>query len=223
MKILRYLKWFGEDAIKPGTALYSLAYGVQKVLDTIDSAIVYMTDQIYLATATGIWLDMWGRDLAKLQRKPGEFDDDYRMRIILALFRVKVIRKAIIKAVEIVTGRKPVEVFEPIRDTAYWNAGYFVAPKQVDVSAAEDGSGVYAARLGTKEDTSHTGYVRVRLAADYIGGAGLSHFRAECFGNSGFYLSALSDRKRAVTRNEVLDMLQLVQAAGTEVKVEFIQ
>lgn len=223
MKILKYLTWFGEDAIKPGTALYSLAYGMQMALDAVDSSIAYMTNQIYLASATGVWLDMWGADLAKLQRKPGESDDAYRTRIILSLFRVKVIRKAIIKAVETVTGRKPVEIFEPIRDTAYWNAGYFVAPKQVDVSAAEDGSGVYAARLGTKEDTSHTGYVRVRLAADYKGGAGLSYFRAECFFSRGFYFSSVADEKRAVTRNEVLDMIHLVQPAGTEIKVEFIQ
>lgn len=223
MKILKYLTWFGEDAIKQGTALYSLAYGAQKILDEIDAAIQAMTDQLYLSTATGVWLDMWGEDLAKLRRKPGESDDAYRTRIILTLFRVKVIRKAIIKAVETVTGRKPVEVFEPIRDTAYWNAGYFITPKQTDVSAADDGSGVYAARMGTADDTSYTGYVRIRLAADYVGGAGLSYFQANCFGDSGFYLSAAADKKSAVTRGEVLDMVRLVQPAGIEIKVEFIQ
>lgn len=223
MKILKYLTSFGEDAIKPGSVLYILVYAVEKVLDAIKTAIDYMTDQIYLSTTTGIWLDMWGKDLAKLTRKVQESDEAFRARIILTLFRKKVIRKAIIQAVEIITGRPPVEIFEPIRDTAYWNARYFITPKQVDVSAANDASGVYAARMGTQEDTSYTGYVRVRLAADYTGGAGLSYFDAACFYDRGFYLSAVADKKRAITRKEVLDAVELIQAAGTEVKIEFIQ
>lgn len=224
MKILKYLTWFGEGAIQPGTALYSLAHGIQAAFDELQDMTDYMTKQIYLTSASGSWLDLWGRDLAELSRKPGESDADYRDRIILTLFRVKVTRKAIIQAVEIVTGNKPVEVFEPIRDTAYWNACYFFSNRTAaDVSAADDGCGAYVARLGGKSDTSYSGYVRVRLAADYIGGAGLSYFNAGCYSGRGFYLSGVSDSKRSITRGEVLDAVELIQPAGVEIKIEFIQ
>lgn len=224
MKILRYLTWFGEEAIQPGTILYAFAYAVQKVIDAVESGINYMTDQIYLMTATGEWLDRWAWDLARLRRQALESDEAFRARLILTIFRVRVIRKAIRQAVKTITGRDPVEIFEPIRDTAYWDAGFFYVPKQAaDTAAANDGSGVYCARLGTQEDTSYTGYVRVRLPGDYRGGAGLSYFDSACFSDVGFYFSSTTDTKRAITRDDVLAAVHLVQPAGTQVFVEFIQ
>jgi hypothetical protein len=224
MKILNYLTWFGEEAIQPGTVLYITASAIQRVVDAVEAGINSMTKQIYLMTATGEWLDRWGWDLARLRRQSLEGDDAFRARIILTLFRVRGIRKSIRQAIQIITGRDPVEIFEPIRDTAYWNAGFFYTPKQeVDIAAAADGSGVYCARLGTQEDTSYTGYVRVRLAADYRGGAGLSYFDSLSFYSRGFYMASALDAKRALTRDEVLNAVHLVQPAGTQVLVEFIQ
>ncbi|TWH45886.1 hypothetical protein [Sporomusa sp. KB1] len=224
MKILRYLTWFGEDAIHPGTILYTLAYAIQQVIDAVENGINYMVDQIYLMTATGEWLDRWAWDLARLRRQTLESDEAFRARLILTLFRVRVIRKAIRQAVKTIAGRYPVEIFEPIRDTAYWNAGFFYVPKQEeDTAAATDGSGVYCARLGTLEDTSYTGYVRVRLAGDYRGGAGLSYFNAAAFYGRSFFFSSTVDTKRALTRDDVLTAVHLVQPAGTQVFVEFLQ
>jgi hypothetical protein len=224
MKILNYLTWFGEEAIQPGTVLYITASAIQRVVDAVEAGINSMTKQIYLTTATGEWLDRWGWDLARLRRQPLESDEAFRARIILTLFRVRGIRKSIRQAIQIITGRDPVEIFEPIRDTAYWNASFFYTPKQeVDIAAAIDGSGVCCARLGTQEDTSYTGYVRVRLAADYRGGAGLSYFDSLAFYSRGFYMASTLDTKRALTRDEVLNAVHLVQPAGTQVFVEFIQ
>ncbi|MDF2568613.1 MAG: hypothetical protein K0R55_217 [Sporomusa sp.] len=224
MKILNYLTWFGEEATKPGTALYDLAYGIQLVVDAVETGIWSMVKQIYLMTATGEWLDRWGWDLARLRRQSLENDEAFRARILLTLFRVRGIRKSIRQAVQIITGRDPIEIFEPIRDTAYWNAGFFYTPKQdFDTAAATDGSGTYCARMGTNEDVSYTGYVRVRLAADYRGGAGLSYFDSLAFYSRGFYISSTLDTKRNVTRDEVLNAIHLVQPAGTQVFVEFIQ
>ena len=224
MKILEYLKWFGEEAIKPGTVLYTLATAVQTVIDAVETGIAFLIDQIYLMTATGTWLDRWGWDLARLKRQPLESDEAFRTRLILTLFRIKGIRKSIRQAIKTLTGKDPVEIFEPIRDTAYWNAGFFYVPEQEkDTAAASDGGGVYCARLGTQEDTSYTGYVRVRLAADYRGGAGLSYFDSRCFVDAGFFFSSTTDTKRAITRDDVLNAVHLVQPAGTQVFVEFIQ
>ncbi|GMB00228.1 hypothetical protein [Pelosinus sp. IPA-1] len=224
MKILQYLQWFGEDAVKPGTVLYALASGVQRVIDAIQTGINFMTDQIYLTTATGEWLERWAWDLARLRRLPLESDDAFRSRIILTLFHARGIRKSIRQAIQIITGNDPVEIFEPIRDTAYWNAGFFYTQKQdVDTAAAIDGSGVYCARVGTKEDTSYTGYVSVRLAGDYHGGAGLSYFDSLAFQNCGFFFSSIVDTKRALTREAVLNAIHMVQPAGSQVFVKFIQ
>lgn len=224
MKILQYLKWFGEDAVKPGTVLYILSNGIQRVVDAVLNGINSMINQIYLMTATGQWLDRWGWDLARLRRQSLESDEAFRTRIVLTLFRIKGIRKSIKQAVIIATGKDPIEIFEPIRDTAYWNAGFFYTPKQeVDVSAATDGSGVYCARLGTNEDTTYTGYVRVRLTGDFRGGAGLSYFDYLAFCNRKFYFSSTIDTKRALTRDEIVQAVHLVQPAGTQVFVEFLQ
>jgi hypothetical protein len=224
MKILRYLTWFGEDALKPGTLLYMFAYAVQTVIDAVENGINYFINQIYLMTASGEWLDRWAWDFARLKRKSAETDEAFRARLLLTLFRVRGIRKSIRQAVKVITGRDPVEIFEPIRDTAYWNAGFFYVPKQEkDTAAAADGSGVYCARMGTQEDTSYTGYVRVRLAADYHGGAGLSFYNAGYFGDVGFYFSSVTNTERAVSREDVLNAIHSVQPAGTEVWVEFIQ
>ncbi|MDR1701333.1 MAG: hypothetical protein LBR56_00995 [Sporomusaceae bacterium] len=223
MKILQYLTWFGEDAIKRGTILYSLAYAVQTVLDAIEAKVNYLTKQIYLMSAEGEWLDRWAWDLARLKRKPLEGDEVFRMRLILALLRIRNIRKSIIQVIKIMTGAPPVEIFEPIRDTAFWNRGYFFIPKrQIDVAAATDGSGAYCARTGTSADTSHTGYVRVRLAADYHGGAGISHYDSLDTYDSKISASSITDIKKGITKNEIVEAVYAVQPAGTRIFVEFI-
>lgn len=129
MKILKYLQWFGEKAIKRSTVLYAIASGIQSVVDAIENGIISMTNQIYLMTATGKWLDRWGWDLARVRRQLLESDDAFRVRILLKLFRVKGTRRSVREAVHLITGSYPVEIFEPIRDTAYWNAGFFSIPR----------------------------------------------------------------------------------------------
>ncbi|GMB00933.1 hypothetical protein [Pelosinus sp. IPA-1] len=224
MKIIEYLKWFGEDAIKPGTVLYITAATIQTIVDAVESGITYLINQIYLMTATGIWLDRWGWDLARLRRQTLESDEAFRTRIILTLFRIKGIRKSIKQVIKISTGNDPIEIFEPIRDTAYWNAGFFYTPKQeADTAAATDGTGVYCARMGTSQDTTYTGYVRVRLAGDYHGGAGLSYFDSLVFTSRMFFFSSTVDTKRALTRDDIANAVHLVQPAGTQIFVEFLQ
>lgn len=221
-RILQYLTWLGDSAIEKGTVLYTLAKAATTAIDEFNGNVDVMTDQIYLKTATGEWLDRWGWDLVRLKRKYMEDDDSYRGRIIVELLRLYGTRQAIIKILTDLTGEKPVEVFEPIRDTAYNNAGIFLMPAGDNmVSAAADGSGRYVARLGSKtKDSSFTGYIRIKHTETSALSAGLFFYDADYMDAGTFTLPAT--RKQNLSRAEIMDAVQMIIVAGTQVYIEFL-
>lgn len=221
-RILQYLTWLGDSAIEKGTVLYTLAKAATTAIDEFNGNVDAMTDQIYLKTATGEYLDRWGWDLVRLKRKYMEDDDSYRGRIIVELLRLYGTRQAIIKILTDLTGEKPVEVFEPIRDTAYNNAGIFFMPAGDNmVSAAADGSGRYVARLGSKtKDSSFTGYIRIKHTETSALSAGLFFYDADYMDAGTFTLPAT--RKQNLSRAEIMDAVQMIIVAGTQVYIEFL-
>ena len=221
-RILQYLTWLGDSAIEKGTVLYTLAKAAITAIDEFNGNVDAMTDQIYLKTATGEYLDRWGWDLVRLKRKYMEDDDSYRGRIIVELLRLYGTRQAIIKILTDLTGEKPVEVFEPIRDTAYNNAGIFLMPAGDNmVSAAADGSGRYVARLGSKtKDSSFTGYIRIKHTETSALSAGLFFYDADYMDAGTFTLPAT--RKQNLSRAEIMDAVQMIIVAGTQVYIEFL-
>ena len=98
-RILQYLTWLGDSAIEKGTVLYTLAKAAITAIDEFNGNVDAMTDQIYLRTATGEYLDRWGWDLVRLKRKYMEDDDSFRGRIIVEMLRLYGTRQAIIQAI----------------------------------------------------------------------------------------------------------------------------
>jgi len=219
--VRRYLGWFGEIG-KNTPVLNTLIDGIQWCLDSFKKLCDYMIDQLYLATASGQWLDRWGWSLARLRRMSGENDNAFRARILL--FRERCTRKAIREIIKTLIGRYPVELYQPVRDSAYWNTGFFYTLRtDQDVSAAEDGTGQYVARLGTKQDTSFEGIVRVRLPAAERLGQGTAFWSAGYYLDAGAYISSLNTAIYKVRKNDVLDIIRRVQVCGTRILVEFIE
>lgn len=109
--------WFSDAAKAPGGTLYTLLSGVAAILDYISAGIAYVKAQTRINTATGenldnISADFFGEDLPRVG---GETDEAFRVRIVEEIFREKVTRAGLIKAVEDL-GCTVVEVFEPSID-----------------------------------------------------------------------------------------------------------
>lgn len=217
----KYLRWFGEVG-KDTPGLNTLIDAIQGCLDQFKQLFEYMVDQLYLGTASGIWLDRWGWSLARLRRMPGENDNAFRARILL--FREKCTRKAIREIIKNLTGWYPVELYQPVRDSAYWNSGFFYTPKtEKDVSAATDGTGQYVTRMGTKQDTSFEGIVRVQLPAGKRLGRGTTFLNAGYFLSAGAYIPSRSEVTYKICKNDVLEGVRRVQVCGSKVLVEFVE
>lgn len=110
-------RWFasttpGLDSSTP--VLDGLLAGPAWVTSWLYNLLEYVSLQRRLATATDMNLDLIGRDFfgLKLQRRGGELDASYRIRLQTNLFSAKNTRASVIAAVKTLTGIAPL-VFEP--------------------------------------------------------------------------------------------------------------
>lgn len=85
--------WFSRDALKQGEVGKFVKAISTSIGDWI-SAVHNTKDALYLSTATGEDLDLWGKDL-KLPRKLGESDNLYRARLIRDILSQKLTKPAI--------------------------------------------------------------------------------------------------------------------------------
>jgi len=121
--------WFGSDS----PLIDALLTGLAATSAFAYSLYQYAVLQTRILTATDGWLDMIAADFfgATLQRTTNQSDASFRARILIALFRERGTRAAIIKVLTDLTGRAPI-IIEPQRpaDTGAYrapNSGYGVA------------------------------------------------------------------------------------------------
>lgn len=107
-------RWFPDVA----PVLDSLLSGLASGWTVIYGSLQFVRAQTRIATASGVWLDIIGRDFfgLSLSRRPDEGDASYRRRIQLELFRERGTRAAVTSVLSDLTGRSPV-IFEPARTT----------------------------------------------------------------------------------------------------------
>lgn len=121
----------GADCLLPGSArqsdsngdvlraydsmLWSVLDAFAVVLEDANADVVTALQQLYMGTATGEILDVWGGYFGLL-RLTGELDDAYRARIITETLRPRVNKYAIENAIQASTGHT-VELYEPWRNT----------------------------------------------------------------------------------------------------------
>ncbi|HVZ09320.1 hypothetical protein [Rhodopila sp.] len=122
LKALLPLRWFADTSPN----LDALLSGLATPLAWIYSQIRNVTQQARISTATGSWLDLVAKDFFgnSVARLEGEMDPSYRSRIKYRLFRPAATRKAVMDAVEYLTGHAP-WIFEPAKssDTGCYGAG----------------------------------------------------------------------------------------------------
>lgn len=113
--------WFPNDTspVIDGV-LNACAY----VLAYIYSMLAYVRLQTRIATATDGYLDLLASDFFgdELQRRAQEDDDTYRQRIKDALYREKVTKRAVVKALTDLMGTPP-DIYEP-QNTQWGYGGY---------------------------------------------------------------------------------------------------
>lgn len=221
MRILEYLRTFGEDVLQAGYAIYSLASAAEQGADDADNGISSMSDQIYLKTATGTYLDRWAWDLLKIKRKPLEADIAFRSRVMQSLFLANGTRTAIREIIKLLTGHYPTEILEPVRDTAYFNAGFYLTSGHAgNVNAVSDGEGPYCAKMGSKVQSPYVGYVKVQLPGKMVGGAGLSYYTGREYLDAKAWASDGSNSQRLITIDDLCEAIAMVKPAGTQVFLE---
>jgi hypothetical protein len=122
--------WFSNGVVPVRDALYQ---GAASTIAFLYSLLAYLRLQTRIGTATDGFLDMIAGDFfgSTLTRAVGQSDASLRARIILAIFRERGTRAAIVKVLQQLTGRTPI-VFEPLRlaDTGSYGGpmcGYGVA------------------------------------------------------------------------------------------------
>jgi hypothetical protein len=122
--------WFANGVVPLRDALFQ---GAASAIAFLYSLMAYVRLQTRIGTATDGFLDMIAGDFfgTTLTRAAGQTDASLRARIILAIFRERGTRAAIIKVLQQLTGRTP-RVFEPSRlaDTGSYGGpliGYGVA------------------------------------------------------------------------------------------------
>lgn len=118
-----WFKWLApyRDAILGGLAdVSSWCYAL----------ILYARSQSRLASAYGIWLDIFAYDfLGRFLTRSGAADDAFRVLIRATILQERVTRKGMVKAVTALTGNPPL-IFEP------WNTfdtGAYSSPRGVGV------------------------------------------------------------------------------------------
>ncbi len=112
--------WFGSSTTFIDALLWGLAYALAFVYDLY----TYAKLQTRILTATDGWLDMIAYDFFgdRLRRRANEQDAAYRVRILIAMFRERATRAAVVRIIEQLTGRTPriVEPWRPL-DTGAWS------------------------------------------------------------------------------------------------------
>jgi hypothetical protein len=110
------LQWFPDNTPVLDTLLSGVAWAWSWVYEFLQYAI----SQARISTAEGTWLDLIAADYfgSWLDRRVGESDDAYRLRIHLELVRIRGTRQAVISSLVDETGQSPI-LFEPAnaRDT----------------------------------------------------------------------------------------------------------
>lgn len=121
-------RWFPDVA----PLLDGLLSGLAQAGAATYGLVQYAHTQARIATATNLWLDLVAADFfgIRLQRRAGEADGPFRVRIQRELLRPRATRPALVAQLHDLTGRAP-WIFEPSRpaDTGVWGgwAGYGVA------------------------------------------------------------------------------------------------
>jgi hypothetical protein len=107
-------RWFPDQA----PVLDSILGGLASCWTWAYGMLQYVKAQARIATATDIWLDIVALDFFgnRLSRRRGQSDAAFRSRIQRELFRERGTRRAIISALQDLTGRAP-DIFEPARTT----------------------------------------------------------------------------------------------------------
>ena len=107
-------RWFPDQT----PVLDGLLNGLAAAWSWLRSLLRYVAAQTRIATASDIWLDIIALDFFgdRLTRRSNQSDDAFRRRIQRELFRERGTRRAIVNALEDLTGRAP-SIFEPARST----------------------------------------------------------------------------------------------------------
>lgn len=115
-------RWRGDDT----PVLDAVLAGPASVLQEAADRLAWVRLQSRLRTAEGAWLDQLTFDFlgGGVQREEGESDESLRTRLRIELLREKATRRAVVRAIEDVTGETPL-VIEPARPADI--GGYGVA------------------------------------------------------------------------------------------------
>lgn len=132
--ILRFntylVRWFGDEP----PVVDSIIEGYAEVWAWFYLQYTYLRKQTRIKTATDVYLDLVSQDFfgEELPRKNNESDGNFRIRLLLNLFREKATREGMRKVLYDLTGFEPI-IIEPYRplDTGAYNVattmGYNVA------------------------------------------------------------------------------------------------
>lgn len=103
-------RWFPDRALVLDGLLSGLAAGWSWIHEMLQ----YVRQQTRIATASDVWLDIIAFDFIgdRLIRQSGQSDAAFRWRIQRELFRERGTRRAIVSALEDLTGQTPL-IFEP--------------------------------------------------------------------------------------------------------------
>jgi hypothetical protein len=114
LKAVLPLRWFADST----PVLDGVLSGLSWAWAWVYSFMIYVESQTRIATATDVWLDVISSDFfgTHLQRRTGQSDDAFRLLIQSNLLSEHGTRRAIVNAVEDLTGRTPT-IFEPMLST----------------------------------------------------------------------------------------------------------
>lgn len=118
--------WFpntSQGLVTNSPVIDAILSGVASVWVWVYAFLQFVKSQTRIATASGVFLDMIAADFfgTFLTRRNAELDAAFCLRILKEMFRPKVTRAAMIRAITELTGRAPA-IFEPAYplDTGGW-------------------------------------------------------------------------------------------------------
>lgn len=119
----KLLPWFlSKDKDSQANVLVD---AVSNSLDTSFTDIELLKLEMYLKSATGRWLDIWGKWF-KTYRKSGESDTDYRDRIIITVMKSKNTIPAIVEGIrDYLKDDSLIIVYEPYKNLKTFNKSVF--------------------------------------------------------------------------------------------------